>query len=319
MVIDSVDWIQFLDLHDSVSGHTLRQAVMEIKRVSKSAKRLFVWAERLAQHSEQHDSCCHPNLEPEAKPVIQALLPHIIHKHGQLLSASFDPSCISRMEEVKWDPQKKQAVSPRDTELQAVFKNDEDSDFENSHDLFEPVASHSCVKRTSTTPQLLAPRLQQTEHHHLLWQWDQSCGKWVLWLSTCEILLNFLWCRCVTLVFVLIALNAAAGQQRPEMTMKDTCMVATGPRHNTQNRNHKISHWGCLAKHSKKCISNSGLNISKHCGHEQWIGTLPAMCRPSAGHVPAMCHSDRNCPSLTLHRRGNCRAVKEATWHFDGP
>ena len=128
-VLGAESWeLQNIDVIDSQAKTTLRREVMRIKSISRPNLSVFLSVDKTFNDKSVTFSFI-PEMEPEARMYIAALLPYLRHVSGKWVEKYFTPSAIERAEDMVWNEESREVWSPNDEAVQQVIHLDEEYQF----------------------------------------------------------------------------------------------------------------------------------------------------------------------------------------------
>jgi hypothetical protein len=105
-IVSAITWdISALDFVDPKIGHSLRTLVMKIESRSVKGQPLFHVVDETWNQNDFHFAFF-PNVEAEARAMMMALIPFLVHFYDQTATKWFSGSAQRRSQGAKWDEDK---------------------------------------------------------------------------------------------------------------------------------------------------------------------------------------------------------------------
>ena len=132
-----------LDVVTSASPQTLREKIMGVKSWTGDKATLF-HAVNESWDGNRVVFTCTPTHAENANLIVQALIPYMIHHHGEGMKDFFDPNMLLEKDDWKWNEETKILDNPHTRAIDAIEGVDLDYDFKDH----EPVEIHDIIPAT---------------------------------------------------------------------------------------------------------------------------------------------------------------------------
>jgi hypothetical protein len=169
-IITAISWdISTLDFVDKKIGRSLRDLIMKIESRQQPGQQLFHSVDETWNHNG-YNFAFFPNLEAEARSMMMALIPFLVHHYDESATKWFSAAAQTRSHGAEWNPEKGCIKTFDDTAVSWMMTEQAFSAFD--------IATVSMASSSATRPD--PTNLQAGE----CWIDQRPRLSWYLWIQS---------------------------------------------------------------------------------------------------------------------------------------